>query len=648
MAGASPKPQEPDRAPAPPARGESFYRSLIDNATDLTSLLAPDGTNLYVSPATERFLGYTREEREGRNALDLVHPDDLPAVRLAFREVIEGTRGERPIEFRFLTKWGEWRWLESTARNELADPAVAGIVVNSRDVTDRRMAEEQVRFQAGLLDAVGQAVIATDPDCRIRYMNLAAETLLGCRADDAKGQSIDRLLPGRAAACRPESPDLSPPEEFILNRGDGTVIPLLATASSLTDASGRVVGSVTALVDITERKRTEARLRENEERLQQARKLEAIGRLAGGMAHDFNNLLTGIRGFAQFAWDELPEGSPVRADLEQIQRSSDRAASLTRQLLAFGRKQVLCARVLDLNDAVREMDRMLRRLIGADITITLDLAGARCCVNADPGQVEQVLINLALNARDAMPSGGELTIATSLTDLTDADVRRNPFEVRTGPYVLLTVRDTGYGMDSTTLQQIFEPFFTTKPPGQGSGLGLSTAYGIVKQSGGYIFADSAPGAGTAMRVYLPRVAGVEPGGPVDRVEPPARRGSETVLLVEDDETVRALTRRVLRRQGYHVLEATNGAEALRIAEPADREIHLVLSDVVMPELGGRQLVERLRLIRPRLPVLLMSGYTDDAIVRHGITESGEPFLPKPFTTEALARKVRSVLDNVPS
>jgi PAS domain S-box-containing protein len=620
---------------------EMFYRSLFENATDVTSLLAPDGRNCFLSPAAQRILGYTPDERLGRNALDLVHPDDMDAVLQALHEVMVGTRANRPIEYRFLTKSGAWRWLESTARNQLEDPAVRAIVVNSRDVTDRRLAEERIRFQAHLLDAVGQAVLATDRSGRVRYMNVAAETLTGWESGAALGQPIESVLPVLGGTATDTA---AGPVEFTLRRRDGVEVPVLATGTVLNGVGGTYDGVVTVLVDITERQRTEVRLRENEEKLQQSRKLEAIGQLAGGVAHDFNNLLTGIRGFAQFAYEALPVESPVRSDLEEIQRSADRAASLTSQLLAFGRRQVLRSRVLDLNTCVTETTRLLQRLIGEDIRIVTRLATGLGSVKADPGQIEQVLVNLTLNARDAMPTGGELVVRTMNTELSEEDARRNPFDVRPGPYVMLSVTDSGHGMDPVTLEHVFEPFFTTKPPGAGNGLGMSTVYGIIKQSEGYIWVDSAPGQGATARVYLPRIDEVRSPSPGQKARETAARGTETVLLVEDDDIVRALTRRVLDRNGYQVLEARNGVEALEIAEPSEQLIDLVISDIVMPELGGRQLVERLRKIRPEVPVLLISGYTDDAIVRHGIMESGEPFLPKPFTNEALTRKVRAVLD----
>ncbi len=622
-------------------QSEAFYRSLIENSTDLTSLIAADGTSVFVGPAAERLLGYTAEERLGRNVLDIVHPEDHEIVRRALTDVVTGTRENQPMQFRILRKDGQWRWIESIARNMLDDPGVRAIVVNSRDVTERHAADARIRFQAHLLDAVGQAVIGTDHAARVLYMNRTAEALSGWTKDEAAGRSIVDLIPEHEP--RPGS-EVSTPAEFRLRRRDGTDVPVLINESVLVDAAGQPDGAVLVLLDLSERLRAEARLREEEDKLQQVRKLEAIGRLAGGVAHDFNNLLTGIRGFAQFAHEALPVDSAVRTDLEEIQRSADRAASLTRQLLAFGRKQVLRPRVLDLNTVVADTNRLLHRLIGEDIRITTRLATGLGFVKADPGQIEQIIVNLALNARDAMPTGGELIVETANAMLTEADSIYDVFDVRPGAYVQLTVTDTGHGMDGVTLERVFEPFFTTKPTGHGTGLGLSTVYGIVKQSGGYIWIDSAPAEGARVRIYLPRVDGPVPA-PADLPrEVPVARGSETVLLVEDDDTVRALTRRVLQRQGYEVLEARNGIEALRLAEPASQVIDLVISDIVMPELGGRQLVERLRSIRPEVPVLLMSGYTDDAIVRHGITEATAMFLPKPFTTEALANKVRAVLD----
>jgi PAS domain S-box-containing protein len=629
------------------ACSEAFYRSLIENARELTSILATDGTNQFMSPATEHVLGYSAEERLGRSGFELVHPDDMAHVQQAFAEVLAGTRGNRMVEFRLRAKNGAWRWFESTGTNRLHDPAVRGIVINSRDVTDRRKAEERIGFQAHLLDAVGQAVVATDAADRVIYMNREAELLYGRTLAEAAGGAISALIGTeprlRSTGIQTVREDGTWSGEFVVRRRNGSTFPAYGTESPLLDDRGNVVGIVTVAVDMTERKQSEQRLRENEERLQQSRKLEAIGQLAGGIAHDFNNLLTGIHGFAQLALDTLPENSEARLDLEEVQRSANRAAALTRQLLAFSRKQVLQSRVIDLNKVVRETHRMLQRLIGEDIRVVTRLEEGVCCVNADPGQLEQVILNLAVNARDAMPTGGDLVIETANASIDEAEAARHSFDVRPGQYVLLAMRDTGMGMDAATVARVFEPFFTTKELGQGTGLGLSTVYGIIKQSGGYIWVDSTPGKGTTMRAYLPRTEET-PVHAEGEIRSRPERGTETVLLVEDDDTVRALTRRILRRQGYHVLEARNGIEALRIAEPGNQVIDLVLSDVVMPELGGRQLVERLRRIRPELPVLLMSGYTDDAIVRHGIIGAGEMFLEKPFTTDALAHKVRLALD----
>jgi two-component system, cell cycle sensor histidine kinase and response regulator CckA len=524
---------------------------------------------------------------------------------------------------------------------------VAGLVIATVALVIARpkpspAAAEGADFPSGLVDSAGVAIIAAGINGDVRYLNPAAEALTGWSLADARGMALSRIIG--------ESDDLNgggeaAEIELVVTHHEGHRIDAAGCRSVLRDRAGEVTGTLIVVVDTATRRRAEAKLRQNDERLQQSRKLEAIGRLAGGVAHDFNNLITGIRGFAQFGLEGLPEGSPVRPDLEEIQRSADRAASLTRQLLAFGRQQVFQSRVLDLNAIVLDTNRMLRRLIGENVRIIARLQAGLGYIRADAGQIEHILVNLALNARDAMPDGGELLIETREAVLTDEDAMRSPFEVRPGNYVLLALRDSGTGMDRETLDRIFEPFFTTKAGGLGAGLGLSTVYGIVKQSGGYIYVDSEPGKGTSTRIYLPRANGVELRAPPETATKSPSSNGETVLLVEDDDTVRALTRRVLSRQGYRVIEARNGIEALSIAEPADQIIDIVISDIVMPELGGRQLVEQLRRLRPGLPVLLMSGYTDDAIARQGITESGEPFLAKPFTTDALARKVRSLLDS---
>jgi PAS domain S-box-containing protein len=421
----------------------------------------------------------------------------------------------------------------------------------------------------------------------------------------------------------------------------------IAAVNHLDDAIVEAV--VVTYHDVTDRKRAEASLRELEEQHRQAQKMEAIGRLASGVAHDFNNLLTAILGSAELLLEELPADHPGRVEAKETREAALRAADLTRQLLAFSRQQVLAPQVLDLNDVVTNVEKMLRRLIGEDVELRTAQAPDIGAVRADPGQLEQVLINLAVNARDAMPRGGRLTIETANADLDDGYAAG----VAPGRYVMFAVSDTGTGMDPETQTRLFEPFFTTKEKGKGTGLGLATVYGIVKQSGGYVSVYSEPGHGTSLKVYLPRV-----DAPIEPISSPYQpsgslRGSETILVVEDQEEVRKLTCRIVEARGYRVLVAANGAdalrvsqelEALRVAGQAAGRIDLLLTDVIMPGMSGREVALLLGPAHPNMKVLFVSGYTDESIVHQGILEPGIAFLQKPFTVEALARKVREVLD----
>ena len=498
--------------------------------------------------------------------------------------------------------------------------------------------DERYRF---VTENIADAVFLLDLDGRIALGNHRAETITGYAQAELVGRAFFSLLPEAGAReARARLSDVrvgvkvSPFFEVELIQKDGSRVLLEVHVTSVLK-DGQPVARLGVARDITERRYLEDQLR-------QAQKMEGIGRLAAGVAHDFNNLLTAIGGRCYLVLNALTSENPIRREIEIIQDAAERAAKLTHQLLAFSRKQILDPCVLDLNATVTGIEPLLRRMIREDIEIATALDSAAGRVKADAGQIEQVLLNLAVNASDAMPNGGWLTLATGNVTLDEAYARIHA-EVEPGPYVMLSVSDTGHGMTAEVQAHIFEPFFTTKEVGKGTGLGLATVYGIAKQSGGHITVHSEPGHGAVFKLYLPRVeeapGAAEPARPTEIT----RRGSETVLLVEDDEPLRTLAREILSIQGYTVLDATSPSEALRLADAHPGPIHLLLTDVVMPQMNGRQVADHLLAARPGLKVLFMSGYTDAAIVEHGVLEPGTHFLQKPFTPDGVSRKVREVL-----
>jgi len=418
---------------------------------------------------------------------------------------------------------------------------------------------------------------------------------------------------------------------------DGRLLTVQLSVRAVRNGARQVEYYETFVRDVTDQRRLQ-------QQLVQSQKMEAVGRLAGGIAHDFNNLLTVITSYSDLLLEDLGREDAKREDVEQIRKAAEGAAALTRQLLAFSRQQVLEPKVVSLSAVVSGVEKMLRRVLGEDVDLGTVLDPDLGSVKADVGQLEQVLMNLAVNARDAMPTGGKLTIETADVEH-DPDYAREHDAAPVRQFVMLAVSDTGIGMDEATKAHIFEPFFTTKEPGKGTGLGLATVYGIVKQSGGFIWVYSEPERGTTFKIYLPRVDAPAPGRAADPAPAAVPRGTETVLLVEDAAAVRAVTRQVLERQGYAVLEAPNGEAALHLAQKHRGPIHLLLTDVVMPVMSGRQLADQLARARPDMKVLYASGYTDDSVVRHGVLEEGTAYLQKPFTPERLARKVRDVLDS---
>jgi two-component system cell cycle sensor histidine kinase/response regulator CckA len=507
---------------------------------------------------------------------------------------------------------------------------------------ERKRAEEKVRESEArlrvLIEQLPAVLWTVDKDLRFTSVLGAGLTRLGLKPNQLVGLSLldyfetaDQTFLPIAAHRRAVAGEAM---TFHVEWKSGSYA---CHAEPLRDATGKLQGAICMSLDITDRKQLE-------EQLRQAQKMEAVGRLAGGIAHDFNNLLMVIQGYADLLADRVPTGDPLRRNAEQIQMAAQRATSLTRQLLAFSRKQMLAPKVLNVQTVVSDMEKILRRLIGEDVALETSSAPDLWLVKADRSQIEQVILNLAVNARDAMPQGGRLTIETVNVEL-DASFAHPPAVLSPGKYVMLAVTDNGSGMDAETQAHIFEPFFTTKEKGKGTGLGLATVYGIVKQSGGYVWVYSEPGRGTSFKIYLPRIDDAQLGGTRDRKPDTVSlpRGSETVLLAEDEKGVRELAREYLEMSGYTVIEAENGHMALELAAMHAGQVHLLMTDVVMPGISGRELAERVSQIRPGIKILYMSGYTDQAVVHHGILETDAVLLQKPFTAATLATKLREIL-----
>ncbi len=502
----------------------------------------------------------------------------------------------------------------------------------------RKQAEEALSSSQKLL----QSVVTSAPVVVFALDRDGLFTLSEGRGLEALGLRPGQLVGLSAVEVYKDSPEVS---EYLRRALDGETF--IGTAdvagrsyqiwySPIVDAAGAAAGAVGVATDITEQTQLE-------EQLRQSQKLESVGRLAGGIAHDFNNMLTAISGYAELIMEQLPSTEPMYDEVLQIKRASEKASLLTYQLLAFSRKQILRPKTLNMNEVASDVSGMLQRLIGEDITIVTRLAPDLHHVSADPGQLAQVLINLSVNARDAMPDGGALTLETANVEL-DEEYASAHHGVQAGPFVMLAVSDTGTGMSPDVQARIFEPFFTTKPVGKGTGMGLATVYGVVKQSGGHVWVYSEIGHGSSFKVYLPRVKASNTAAETPAAPAPLVHGVETILLVEDEDTVRRLVRRALEACGYRVLEAADGAAALALSSQADAPIAMLVTDVVMPQMSGRELVARLAGLRPGLRVLYMSGYTDTAIAQHGVLDDTSYYLQKPFTMRMLTEKVREILD----
>ena len=619
---------------------ELRYRRLFETAKDGILILDADTAEIVdVNPFMCELLGLAHAQVLGRKLWDIGPFKDVAASRAGFREL----QTRQYIRYDNLP-------LETAKGDKIAVEFVSNVYqvnerkviqCNVRDVTDRKRAAGAHAMLARAAEQAAEAIVITDTKGAIVYVNPSFERVSGWTREEALGQNPRILKSGKQDGVFYQRlwEVLARGEvwagRFVNCRKDGTLFEEEATISPVRDATGQIVNYVAVKRDIAK----ETRL---EQQLFQAQKIEAVGRLAGGVAHDFNNLLAVISGYGEIVYRQLHGTDPLKGKVEQILKAAERAAGLTRQLLAFSRKQVLQPKLLDVNTVVSDMEEMLRRLIGEDIELATRLAPDLGSVTADPGQIEQVLMNLAVNARDAMPDEGRITIETSNADL-DAVYAAAHLPTQPGSYVMLAVTDTGAGMDPATQARIFEPFFTTKEVGKGTGLGLSTVYGIVKQSGGYVWVYSEVGVGTTFKIYLPRV---DDAAPLAREEGsgPLLSGSEMVLLVEDETSLRELLHETLETNGYSVLVARDGAEALQITEAHTGSIQLMVTDVIMPGMSGPKVVELLARARPEMKILYISGYSNDSVVQPGLTGPGRAFLSKPFGPEIFLRKVRESLD----
>ncbi len=634
---------------------EARYRSLIETSPDAITLTDLEGNLLMANQEAARLLGVDSVEEllSGEvNAFDLIAPEDRQRSIANARKILEegGVRAEY-AEYKVLGMDGGTFPAEmnvSLIRDAEGKPeAFIGVV---RDITGRREAEEVIRQSeenlATTLDSIGDAVIATDEDGKVVRMNPVAETLTGWKTNEAAGRDLAEIF----RVVDEDGELLESPVDGVIREGkvvelaeytelvslDGTERQITHSAAPIRGRDGGINGVVLVFRDVTESYKLQ-------KQLQQSQKMEAIGQLAGGIAHDFNNLLTVIQGNADLGLMKTESDSPLRKEFEEIRKTARRAAELTHQILAYSRRLILSPKIIDLNDVIASMDSMLRRIIGEDVILRTVGGEGLWNVKADPTQLEQVIVNLAVNGRDAMPKGGKLTIETANVELDESYAKTHPVSIA-GPYVMLSVSDTGCGMSEEVKKNIFEPFYTTKIEGRGTGLGLSTVYGIVKQSGGYIFVYSELGKGTCFKVYMPRVMGEAEEIATEEAQDQRLEGSETILVVEDEDEVREMTARILEEYGYSTIKAGSGKEALKACKRMKDEIDMLLTDVVMPEMSGGEVAEAICRIFPNVKVLFMSGYAENAIVHHGELKPGTPYINKPFGTVELARKVRRVLD----
>jgi two-component system, cell cycle sensor histidine kinase and response regulator CckA len=626
---------------------EELFHLISENAADMIAVVDMEGKRIFNSVSYQKVLGYSQEELQASSGFEQIHPEDRERVKNAAAEARRTGVG-KTLEYRLRHKNGAWLVLESTSSViQDADGKPEKLIIVNRDVTERKRAEETLRrLETGFRSVVEDApygIYRANTAGRFLQVNPALQKMLGY---DSTEELLSKDLPSEIFGHSEEYQRLTElltrteeikDLEMEWKRKDATPITVRCSGRRVNDENGTLAYFEAFAEDVTEKRILERQLR-------MAQKMEAIGRLSGGIAHDFNNLLGVIIGYSRVLKRELGANNPQAEHALEIEKAGQRAASLTKQLLAFSRQQVLSPAVLNLNTLASDMEKMLPQLLGEDIEVSLLLDPELGNVKADQSQIEQVIMNLAVNARDAMPMGGKLKIETSNVELDQTYVRSHPGS-KLGSFVLLAVTDTGTGMDPATLTHIFEPFFTTKELGKGTGLGLATVYGIVKQSNGYIGLESVVGKGTSFQIYLPRHAGQPVVDDLKIDSPENLRGTETILLVEDSEPLRKLAKTFLESRGFRVLSAESGEDALQVAARFGGAFDLLLTDVVMPGINGRILAENLLLRQPGMKVLYMSGYTDSFIAGHGVLDPGIHLLHKPFIEEVLIRKVREVIDS---
>jgi two-component system, cell cycle sensor histidine kinase and response regulator CckA len=639
-------------------RAEAQYRTIFENAIEGIFRTTPDGRLLVANPSLARIFGFGSAEDMVASVASVESLYVCAERREELRRTVEERGVAKGFQLRARRTDGKEIWVEEHVR-AIRDGRgrLIGYEGSVQDITERREAVDSLRRSEEryrlMIEGSEQVFFyAHDPEGRLEYISPSVRDMLGYRADDLIGTCYERLLvddPVNEAARAQTDAALARDTGVqsyaaLVRHREGREVWIELTESPIV-REGDVVGIQGFARDVTERRNAEKALQESEDRLRHAQKMEAVGRLAGGIAHDFNNLLNVIGGTAELVLMDVEEESDLREDIEEIKRASQRASGLTRQLLTFSRQQVLRPKVIDLNEVVIDVEKMLARLIGEDIEMAVHTSDGPCPIYADPGQIEQVLMNLAVNARDAMERGGTLVIDT--TELSDVEAAGlgAPDPLEPGRYVHLLVQDTGSGISPEIQSEVFDPFFTTKPVGQGTGLGLSTVYGIVRQSRGQVWIESEEGRGTTFHIIVPcanNEARPEEGEGRDKAN--LHHGGGTVLLVEDEPALRAVTRRILERAGCTVIEAPHGEAALEYAREHRGGIDLLLTDVVMPGMSGRELASCLTREMPGIRVLYTSGYMDDAIMRHGIEEDKVDFLPKPFAPALLTERVRDLLD----